>query len=156
MDTLTRARTCHATTLTCVTDQPTVFIDLTDRLDGIVAHSRVGTGTLTVQTQHTTAGIVDNEHEPLLLADFLAFLARLAPRSAVNHHDDMSRRANVPGDEPLNGYAHCQALLLPTSVTLAIIDGRLALGQWQRVFLAELDGPRSRRLSVVIVGEADL
>ena len=53
-----------------------------------------------------------------------------------------------------NGHAHCQALLLPSSACLNVVQGRLRLGQWQRVFFVELDGPRERDLSVLIVGEA--
>ncbi len=56
-------------------------------------------------------------------------------------------------DEPINGHAHCRALLLPTSVTLTIVGGQLSLGRWQRLFFVELDGPRRRELSAVIVGE---
>jgi secondary thiamine-phosphate synthase enzyme len=60
---------------------------------------------------------------------------------------------NLTPDERLNGYAHCQALLLPTTATLNVADGRLQLGCWQRVFLVELDGPRSREVSVLVMGE---
>jgi len=154
MDTFTPARQSHATRLTLHTSQPTAFVDLTDGVDRFVKEARIRTGTVTVQTLHTTTGIVVNEAEPLLLADFQAFLDRLAPRASVYHHDDMSRRPGVPDDEPANGHAHCRALLLPTSTSLAVVDGRLLLGRWQRVLLVELDGPRRRDVSIVTVGEA--
>lgn len=156
MDTLARARTCHHATVRCTTVQPTEFVDLTARLDRIVSESRVQVGTLTVQTLHTTTGVVVNEHEPLLLADLEHLLERLAPRQWPYWHDELSLRADIPNDEPRNGHAHCRALLLPSFVVLTICDGRLRLGRWQRVFLAEFDGPRERELSAVVMGEAVL
>jgi secondary thiamine-phosphate synthase enzyme len=156
MDTLTPARACRFTRIRLDTSQTTEFIDLTDRLDQFIVESDVRVGILNVQTSHTTAAIVVNEHEPLLLADFLAFFERTVPQSTVYGHDDMSRRTNVGAGEPRNGHAHCRALLLPTSVCLNVVDGRLVLGPWQRVFLVELDGPRRREVSVVAVGESGL
>ena len=58
-----------------------------------------------------------------------------------------------PGERP-NGSSHCKALVLATSACLNVVDGRLQLGRWQRVFLVELDGPRSRDISVLLMGEA--
>jgi secondary thiamine-phosphate synthase enzyme len=154
MDTLTPACTCRHTSIRLTTSQGTEFIDLTDRLDRFIAEANVRVGILTVQTSHTTTAIVVNEHEPLLLSDFQAFLERTAPRSMSYSHDDMSRRDGVRDGERPNGHAHCRALLMPTSACLNVVDGRLALGRWQRVFLVELDGPRTRVVSVVAVGES--
>jgi secondary thiamine-phosphate synthase enzyme len=156
MDTLTPARTGRFTRIRVDTTEATEFIDLTDRLDQFIVEADVRVGILNVQTSHTTAAIVVNEHEPLLLADFRAFLERTVQQSTAYGHDDMSRRVNVGAGEPHNGHAHCRALLLPTSVCLNVIDGRLVLGPWQRVFLVELDGPRKREVSVVAVGESGL
>ena len=156
MDTLTPSRIWRCTRMCLVTSQATEFIDLTDHLDQFIAEAEVRVGMLNVQTSHTTTAIVVNEHEPLLLADFQAFLERTAPRSMAYAHDDMSRRASVRPEEPPNGHAHCRALLLPTSACLNVVHGRLALGRWQRVFLVELDGPRTREVSVVAVGESAL
>jgi thiamine phosphate synthase YjbQ (UPF0047 family) len=64
------------------------------------------------------------------------------------------RTVNVTDTERPNGHAHCRALLLPSSVSLNVASGRLVLGQWQRVFLVELDGPREREISALLLGEA--
>jgi secondary thiamine-phosphate synthase enzyme len=142
------------TTIRLETSCPTEFIDLTDRLASIVAASGVRAGLLNVQSLHTTLGIMVNEHEPLLLADFAMLLDRAAPRQAVYRHDDAAvRTVNVTAEERINGHAHCQALLLAPSACLNIVDGRIRLGQWQRVFVVELDGPRRREISVAVVGE---
>ena len=131
------------------------FIDLTDRIEAVTAAAGVHTGLVNVQSLHTTTAIVVNEHEPLLLADFAALLDSVAPAAASYRHDDTTiRTVNLaPGERP-NGHAHCRALLLPASATLNLADGRLQLGRWQRLFLVELDGPRLRDVSVLVMGEA--
>ena len=109
---------------------------------------------MNVQTRHTTTGVCVNENEPLLLGDLLALLERLAPRGAVAYaHDELHRRPGVPPDERPNGHAHAKALLLRTSETLNVADGRLQLGRWQRVLLLDLDGPREREVSLLGMGE---
>ena len=153
MPTVAPAFTCHLASFVVATPRATAFVDLTDRLDRLVAEAGIRTGLLNVRSAHTTAGIVVNEHEPLLLADFEACLERLVPHGATYAHDDLRRRSGVPADEPRNGHAHCRALLLPGSAGLTVAAGRLALGRWQRVFLVELDGPRDREVSVVVLGE---
>lgn len=133
----------------------TEFIDMTDRVAGFVARGDFRDGFVNVQSLHTTVAIVVNEHEPLLLADFVAFLERLAPAHGSYRHDDWSvRTVNVVPGERSNGHAHCRALLLPTAACLNVVDGRLQLGRWQRLFAVELDGPRQRAVSVVVHGGA--
>jgi secondary thiamine-phosphate synthase enzyme len=142
------------TTIRLETSCPTEFIDLTDRLASLVAASGIRTGLINVQSLHTTLGIIVNEHEPLLLADFATLLEKTAPRQAGYRHDDAAvRTVNLTAGERVNGHAHCQALLLAPSACLNVVDGRLRLGQWQRVFVVELDGPRKREISVAILGE---
>jgi secondary thiamine-phosphate synthase enzyme len=129
------------------------FVDLTDHIHGIVARARVDIGLVSLQTRHTTTAVVVNEAEPGLLDDFQALLERLAPRDRHYEHDDPGRRPEVAsGVEPVNGHAHCRSLLLPSAAAINIADGRLDLGRWQRVFLVELDGPREREVSVVVLG----
>jgi secondary thiamine-phosphate synthase enzyme len=137
------------------TEEPVQFIDLTDLVAERVRRSGIEHGLVCVQSLHTTAGIVVNEDEPLLLQDLKRTLERIAPSAASYAHDDHTRR--VPsigvGERP-NGHSHCQALVVPPSVTLSVAGGRLLLGRWQRVLLAELDGPQPRSISVVVLGVA--
>jgi secondary thiamine-phosphate synthase enzyme len=155
METLAQAFVYRHTRVRIVTERHTEFIDLTRNLESFVTDSRVVTGLLNVQSLHTTTGIVVNEGEPLLLEDFEAMLRTLAPDSATYRHDDETiRTVNLsPGERP-NGASHCKALLIGSSACLNVVNGRLVLGRWQRVFLAELDGPRSRDISLVLIGEA--
>jgi secondary thiamine-phosphate synthase enzyme len=154
MDTLVRAATCRHSRIRVATERAMEFIDLTDRIEALAAESSIHAGVVNIQSLHTTTAIVVNEHEPLLLADFAALLADAAPQDAAYRHDDMSvRTINLaPGERP-NGHAHCRALLLPSSALLNVAEGRLQLGRWQRVFLVELDGPRTREVSVLVFGE---
>lgn len=154
MDTFSLVRPAHQVRLSFATSHPTEFLDITEALARAVDESGIETGVLNVQTAHTTTALLVNEDEALLQEDFRALLARLAPLGVAYRHDDLARRRGVPADEPRNGHAHCRALLLPTSVCLNILDGRLGLGRWQRVFLAEFDGPRERTLTVVALGAA--
>jgi secondary thiamine-phosphate synthase enzyme len=143
------ARTRHAL-LTIETREALQFVDLTDRIAEVVAQSGVFDGIVIVQSRHTTAGIMINEHEPLLLDDLRAMFERLVPEALGYAHDDFARRACGASERP-NGHAHCRAALLRTSETAAIHDGRLALGRWQRIFLVEFDGGQRREIGVTIL-----
>jgi len=154
MEMLTPTSTFRHASIHITTRQQTEFIDLTDRLERLVADAGVRFGILNVQTLHTTTAVVVNEHEPLLLTDFKALLEAIAPDNNRYHHDDTAvRTVNLTDAERSNGHAHCRAMLLPSSACLNVRHGRLLLGQWQHVFFVELDGPRERNISVVMVGE---
>jgi secondary thiamine-phosphate synthase enzyme len=154
METLVPAAICRHTRIRVATGRAMEFIDLTARIEALATEARIDAGLVNIQTLHTTTAIVVNEHEPLLLADFEGLLARAAPRDTHYRHDDMDvRTVNLaPGERP-NGHAHCHALLLGSSASLNFAEGRLQLGRWQRVFLVELDGPRVRDVSVLVLGE---
>ena len=142
------------THLRITTTAASQFIDLTDEIRDLIAETGIQAGLMNVQSLHTTVSIVLNEHEPLLHDDFTAMLGRLAPNDGGYRHDDFGvRTVNLTPDERANGHSHCQALLLTPSACLNIADGRLQLGRWQRIFLAELDGPRVRDVSILLVGE---
>ena len=115
--------------------------------------SGVDTGVVNVQTTHTTTAVIVNEAEPLLLDDFRDLLERAASRADVYRHDDLARRHDVPADEPRNGHAHCRALLLPTS---ALPQRRRRAARrsadGSACSCVELDGPRPREVSVVVMG----
>lgn len=156
MDTLARGSTVRHATVRIDTQHATQFIDLTDRVEALVAEAGVDGGLVNIQTLHTTTAVIVNEHEPLLLGDLAALLERLAPQDAVYRHDNVTLRSVncVLGERP-NGHSHCRALLLGCSVCLNVAGGRLQLGRWQRVFFVELDGPRARDVSVLLVGDGE-
>jgi secondary thiamine-phosphate synthase enzyme len=135
------------------TAAPLQLLDVTPAVAEAVARSGVRLGIASVQVLHTTAALAVNEDEPRLAQDLKAFLERLAPRGAGYRHDDLAlRAAGLPPEERPNGHAHCKAALLRASETLHVAGGRLVLGEWQRLFLVELDGPRERRVSIRVLG----
>jgi isopentenyl-diphosphate Delta-isomerase len=141
----------HSETLPYQTPGAGRFLDITPDVEAVVARSGVVAGQAHVFSTHTTAAIRINENEPLLLDDFQELLRRLVPAGGFSH-DDMTQRVGVPADEPVNGHAHCQHLLLSSSETIPIEAGRLGLGPWQRLFLIELCSPRARRITVQVTG----
>ena len=129
------------------------FLDITDDVEALVRRSGIRDGWVLVYSQHTTAALKILEHEPLLLQDLASMLRRIAPPDAAYYHNDFNvRTVNMCPDEHANAHAHCQHLLLGTSETIPLADGRLRFGPWQRIFLIELDSPRERGVVVQIVG----
>ena len=125
------------------------FVDLTERLASLACG--VSSGVMHVFTRHTTTGVLINEAEPLLLEDLAARLERWAPAADAYRHDDFSRRVvNVVPGERVNGHAHCRAALFRSSESVPIVGGALCLGRWQRVLLAEFDGPQMREVMVML------
>jgi secondary thiamine-phosphate synthase enzyme len=148
------ARVHHAVTLAdaiiqVATTQPIEFVDLTDQINSYLSDNDIENGNVTVFSRHTTAAIKINEAEELLLIDFKRMLRQLCPPLGTYNHNDMSRRKPpIAPDERPNAHSHLMHLLLSTSETIPVIDGGLALGTWQRVFLVELDGPRPREVMI--------
>jgi secondary thiamine-phosphate synthase enzyme len=128
------------------TTQPIQFVDITDQVASAVRSTGVKDGIVTIVSRHTTMAVRIQEAEPLLLEDLLSFLRRLAPSNVHYQHNDFRIRTHhMHDDESPNGHSHCLQFLLGTSETVPIEDGQLLLGEWQRIFLVELDGPRHKR-----------
>jgi secondary thiamine-phosphate synthase enzyme len=139
------------------TTEPIQFVDITDQVAESVRIAGITDGMVTIMSRHTTSAVRIQENEPLLLEDLLGFLRRLAPSNVHYQHNDFRIRTHhMHDDESPNGHSHCLQFLLGTSETVPIMDGDLQLGQWQRIFLVELDGPRPKReVLVQIVGISD-
>jgi secondary thiamine-phosphate synthase enzyme len=137
------------------THQAFEFVDITALLGEAVRTVGLQAGLMNVWTRHTTTGLLVNESEPLLLGDLAAMFERLVPISTSYRHDDFTQRTvNLTANERRNGHAHCRAALLRTSESVSVVDGRLALGRWQRVFLVEFDGGQRRELGLTMTGYA--
>lgn len=130
------------------------FIDVTKKIQEKIKEAGVTSGIINIQSLHTTMAVLVNEAEPLLISDFKKSLEKLAPQTSRYAHDNFEiRTVNMCDGECNNGHAHTKSIHLPTSVMLNIVNSGLDLGQWQRVFVIELDRPRSRQISLVIIGE---
>lgn len=121
------------------------FTELTEALRAFVAESGIRTGLATIFCRHTSASLLIGENaDPDVRTDLLAALDGLAPRHAAYVHS-----AEGPDDMP----GHIRAMLTGASVGVPIVDGRLALGTWQGVFLAEhRDAPHRREIVVHLTG----
>jgi secondary thiamine-phosphate synthase enzyme len=141
--------------LSVETTRATDFVDLTGAVTATIQGFGLREGLVTIQTRHTTTGILINELEPLLLEDLTAMFERIAPATDGYAHDDFARRTiNLTPNERRNGHAHCRAALLRASESVVVSQGALALGRWQRVLFVELDGAQRRDISVMLMGEA--
>ncbi len=143
----------YAETLEYETSHALEFIDITADIQNVVMRSGVEFGQLSIMSNHTTAAIVLNEHEPLLLNDMARVLSRIAPAGDYYEHNDFSiRTVNMTDRECANGHAHCQHLFLGSSETVPIHEGAAHIGQWQSLFLVELDHARPRTVFVQAMG----
>jgi secondary thiamine-phosphate synthase enzyme len=132
--------------LAFTTSEAIQLVDVTDDIAAAVRNTGVRDGIVTIVSRHTTMAIRIQEAEPLLIEDLLNFLRRLAPSNVHYQHNDFRIRTHhMHDDESPNGHSHCLQFLLGTSETVPVVDGELALGEWQRIFLVELDGPRPKR-----------
>ena len=131
------------------------FIDITDEVAGYIRESGIRNGFALIFSRHTTAAITIQENEPLLLQDLCRLLERFSPRHDTYMHNDFSvRTVHMHEDECPNGHSHCHHLVLGTSETIPVINGVMALGQWQRLFMVELDeaSPKPREVLGQIMG----
>jgi secondary thiamine-phosphate synthase enzyme len=141
-------------TIELQTKEQLEFIDVTNKVKEFVKESQIRNGIVNVQIMHTSAGLIVNENEPLLIEDFKKSINEIAPPGLNYQHDNLNKRTvNVCPDECINGHSHCKAIHFLTSVTLNLINGEIQFGQWQRIFLVELDKSRKRRFQIQIIGE---
>jgi secondary thiamine-phosphate synthase enzyme len=128
------------------------FIDITDRVEEVVSNSGVREGQVLIYSPHTSASIVINHNESMLIQDFMRLLYRLAPVSDRYSHDLFELTRAKTSDGRSNGHSHCKAMLLGVSETLPIEKGKMILTEKQNIFLAEMDGARSREVIVQVIG----
>lgn len=124
------------------------LINVTDRINEIVAKSGVKDGVVHLQSLHTTASVFINEWQDALLHDFKTLLEKMVAPEAGWRHDD----PKFSDCERQNAVSHLRGLLLGHSVSLQVRNAKVLLGTWQTIILAELDGPRNRSVSVQVMG----
>lgn len=123
------------------TAKRTELIDITDMVRKEVAESGICNGISVVSTKHTTTSVIVNENESGLVSDILKMLERVVPSHAGYAHDRIDNNAD----------SHLKAVLLGSSEMIPVVNGTLVLGTWQSIFLAELDGPRTREVTVTVI-----
>lgn len=152
------------------------FITITKDVESAIKKSGIKRGTVVIQAHHTTCGIWVNENEKNLIgpteilgyeSDLRKVLDSFANPSNEYGHNDVRDSKNIDGKrnthlckldknglirECINGHAHAQALVLQSSVSLIIENGKLLRGAWQEVMLVELDHDRKRTVSFLVSG----
>ena len=121
------------------TDRRAQLLDITEKVAAAVKHAGVADGTCHVFIPHTTAGVTINEGaDPDVARDIEAQLAQLVPRDGGYKHGEG------------NSDSHIKTALIGPACIAPVRGGRLALGQWQAIFLCEWDGPRTRHVDVAV------
>src|ERR1700692_1320706 len=140
--------TIHGETFIVETDQRIELVDLTNRGMELVSRLNVREGLGSLWPRHTTCAPFINEFQTALLSDIRRFLEQMVARDAEWMHNNPQHS----DCDRMNADSHLRALLLGHSLTLQVSGGEVVLGQWQRILMAELDGPRARSLRIQIFG----
>ena len=138
----------HGETIVIDTDQRVELVDLTNTIMELVRRLDVREGLVSIWSMHTTCTLLINEFQVALLADIKRFLEHMVARDAEYLHNDPKHS----DCDRMNADSHLRAMLLGHSLALQISGGEIVLGQWQRILMAELDGPRARSLRIQIFG----
>jgi secondary thiamine-phosphate synthase enzyme len=134
----------HTEYLTFCTEHEHEYIHMTPQVEKVVRASGIQEGLALVSAMHITAGVYVNDNEEGLIEDIEKWLETLAPRDpGYKHHQT--------GED--NGDAHLKSMLVHYQVIVPVTGGRLDLGPWQRVFYAEFDGRRNKRVLIKVIGE---
>jgi secondary thiamine-phosphate synthase enzyme len=123
------------------------FVNITAEVEEAVRQSGVREGLCLVNAMHITASVFINDDEPGLHDDYKRWLEKLAPfdpSPEVYHH-------NRTGED--NGDAHHKRQIMGREVVVAITDGQLHFGPWEKIFYGEFDGRRRKRALIKIIGE---
>ena len=117
------------------------FYDITNRIRNIVEQCGIEEGSCHIFIPGTTAGIILNENDRLLIEDFRSFFEKVAAKDKVYSH-------------PSNAQSHLKAFLADCEKTLPISKGKLVLGNWQNIIIWEFDlTPRERDIIVTLTGD---
>jgi secondary thiamine-phosphate synthase enzyme len=123
------------------------LVEVTDQITGWVSRQRMQTALLTVFCRHTSCSVVIQENAaPAARKDLEAYFERIAPEdpSAYTHNDE------GPDDMP----AHIRAALTQVQLSIPLVNGKLALGTWQGIYLFEhRRQPHQRSLALHLLGE---
>ncbi len=122
------------------TDSRITLIDVAEQVNSAVAETGVKSGLCNLFVPHTTAAIIVSENwDPDVTSDMIMQLEKMVPREGGFRHSEG------------NSQSHILSVMLSTSISVPVREGKLALGRWQSVMFAEFDGPRDRSLMVTVV-----
>ena len=121
------------------------LVNIPGQVEDAVPESGVTEGLCLVNSMHITVSVFINDDEPGLHDDYKRWLEELAP------HDPSRYKHNRTGED--NGDAHHKRQIMGREVVVAITEGKLDFGTWERIFYGEFDGRRKKRILIKIIGE---
>lgn len=122
------------------------FVHITPQIDECLQESGIKEGIVLVNAMHITASVFINDNESGLHQDYEDWLEELAPHEPISRY-----RHNRTGED--NGDAHLKRQIMGREVVVAVTNGKLDFGTWERIFYGEFDGRRRKRVLVKIIGE---
>ena len=122
------------------------FVNITPEVEKCVKESGIKEGLVLVNSMHITSSVFINDDESGLLDDYKKWLEVLAPHEPVSKY-----RHNLTGER--NADAHLKRQVMGREVVVAVTNGRLDFGTWERIFYGEFDGRRKKRVLVKVIGE---
>lgn len=121
------------------------YLNITSDIEKCLKESGIREGLCLVNAMHITASVFINDDEPGLHRDFDRWLEKLAPEKPYSQYDHNGYEDN--------GDAHLKRTIMGREVVVAVTDGQLDFGPWERIFYGEMDGKRQKRVLVKIIGE---
>ena len=122
------------------------FIHITPHVQECLDKRGIPEGLVLVNAMHITASVFINDNESGLHEDYEKWLEALAPHEPISQY-----KHNLTGED--NGDAHLKRQIMGREVVVAVTEGQLDFGPWERIFYGEFDGRRRKRVLVKIIGE---
>jgi secondary thiamine-phosphate synthase enzyme len=124
-------------------------MDLTKRVRDKIHRYNIKQGLLILSSLHTTTALFINEWQEALLDDLRVLLDRLVKEGDGYRHDDQ----RYSDCDRRNAHSHLRSVLLGRQLSVPVVDGEMALGTFQSIIFAELDGPRERQIHLQVLAE---
>jgi secondary thiamine-phosphate synthase enzyme len=135
-------------TITVRTSERLELVNLTDEVRRLAEAAGIEDGYVQVSSLHTTAGLLVNEWQDALLADIKTLLLSMVPRDSYYKHND----PEFSDCDRSNADSHLRNVVVGHSLSVPVARGKLVLGRWQSVILAEFDGPNQRQVFIQAFG----
>jgi secondary thiamine-phosphate synthase enzyme len=131
-----------------ITNDRMQLLNITDRINDLVKRSGIRDGVVHLQSLHTTTAVFINEWQDALVQDVKTFFEQIVDKNGYYRHND----PQFSDCERQNADAHLRGMIMGQTLCLQVRNASVLLGTWQRILLAEFDGPRSRSVAVKILG----
>lgn len=121
------------------------FIDITGEVENALRESGIREGLCLCNAMHITSSVFINDNESGLHGDFERWLEKLAPEKPYDQYAHNGFEDNAD--------AHLKRQIMGRETVVAVTEGRLDFGPWERIFYGEFDGKRQKRVLIKIIGE---